>query len=58
MKPDAPIVGTDVADQTTLRPAVRVQDIDEFIAFLVRLEDLFGPIERAEEITTGDRFLL
>ena len=55
---DRPIVGADVPDQATLRPSAPARDLDEFIEFLTRLEALFGPIVRASELTTGDRFLL
>jgi hypothetical protein len=54
---DAPIVGTEVADQSRIR-SPRIRDLDEFIEFLARLEDLFGPMARPREITTGEWFLL
>ena len=54
----APIVGPDVGDQTHLRPAVPLHSIDEFVSFLAQLEDLFGPIERVQVPTTGERFEL
>jgi hypothetical protein len=57
MNGGAPIVGTDVPDQRRLR-STSIRDIDEFIEFLTRLEDVFGPIARPPEITTGEWFLL
>jgi hypothetical protein len=57
MHGDPPIVGTDVPDQSRLR-LTSIRDIDEFIEFLTRLEDVFGPIARPPEITTGEWFLL
>ena len=54
----AAIVGPDVGDQTQLRPAVPLRSIDEFLAFLAQLEDIFGPIEGARVPTTGKRFEL
>jgi len=57
MHGDPPIVGTDVPDQSRLR-STSMRDIDEFIEFLTRLEDVFGPIARPPEITTGEWFLL
>ena len=57
MHGDPPIVGTDVPDQSRLR-STSMRDIDEFIEFLARLEDVFGPIARPPEITTGEWFLL
>jgi hypothetical protein len=57
MNGDAPIVGTDVPDQSRLR-STPIRDIDEFIEFLTRLEGVFGPIARPPEITTGEWFLL
>lgn len=57
MHGDPPIVGTDVPDQGRLR-STSIRDIDEFIEFLTRLEDVFGPIARPPEITTGEWFLL
>ena len=35
-----------------------VKDLDEFLDFLEQLEKVFGSIERAPQITKGDRFLL
>jgi hypothetical protein len=55
---EAPIVGPDVPDQRTLRPPERVLNLDEFLDFLARLEDVFGHVERRPRRTTGDRFLL
>ena len=54
----AAIVGPHVGDQTQLRPVVPLRSIDEFVSFLTQLEDLFGPIERAQVPTTGERFEL
>jgi hypothetical protein len=56
--PDPPIVGRAVADQASLRTGQSVRDLDEFLAFLARLEAIFGRIPRRREVTTGDRFLL
>lgn len=52
------IVGRAVADQTRLRPIVPLRSIDEFVAFLAEIEDLFGPLERPRVPTTGKRFKL
>ena len=54
----APIVGADVLQQTRLRGPSRIRDIDEFLEFLARLEAVFGPPERRQELTVGDHFLL
>jgi hypothetical protein len=52
------IVGPEVADQTRLRPIVPLRSIDEFVAFLADVEDLFGPRKRPRTSTTGKRFEL
>jgi hypothetical protein len=52
------MVGSDVGDQTQLRPAFPPRSIDEFVSFLTQLEDMFGPVERAHVPTTGERFEL
>ena len=52
------IVGSDVGDQTRLRPVVPLRSIDEFVAFLAQLEDCFGPLERVQVATTGKCFEL
>jgi len=56
-RPDT-IVGTEVRDQSELRPPLPVRDLDQFLEFLAQLEALFGPIEAPRVPTTGDRFLL
>jgi hypothetical protein len=54
-----PFVGSRaVRSQTELRPCGPVRDLDEFLAFLRRLQKLFGPVDRPRRPTTGDRFLL
>jgi hypothetical protein len=58
MPREAPIVGADVPDQTRLRKSEPIRDLDEFLEFLARLEAVFGPPERRQELTVGDRFLL
>jgi hypothetical protein len=57
-RPESPIVGPEVADQSRLRPQTAVRDLDEFLEFLARVEAIFGPIRRARRPTTGERFLL
>jgi len=52
------IVGRTVRNQTELRPAGTVRDLDEFLAFLRRLRQTFGPDERPRRPTTGDHFRL
>lgn len=56
--PKNPIVGSEVADRSKLRPPAPVRDLNEFLDFLVLLEALFGPIRKEREPTTVDRFLL
>jgi hypothetical protein len=53
-----PIVGPDVANETQLRPTAPVRSIDEFLAFLQQIEELFGPTKRAQLPTTGEHFKL
>ena len=55
---EQPIVGRRVADQTTLRRARPVPDVDTFIAFLRRMRVLFGADHRRRPPTTGDHFRL
>jgi hypothetical protein len=55
---EASIVGPDVRDQTMLRPPERVRDVEEFLEFLARLEEVFGPLGHPRPLTTGRRFLL
>ncbi len=57
-EPEDAIVGSDVGDQSKLRPQTPVSDLDQFLEFLAQLEALCGPIEAPREHTTGDRFLL
>jgi hypothetical protein len=52
------IVGSDVRDQSALRPPAPVRDLDQFLEFLAQVEAFFGPLERPRPLTTGDRFLL
>ena len=56
--PETFIIGTEVPDQASLRVPKAVNDLDEFLDFLAQLEGVFGSIERARRLTTGDRFLL
>lgn len=53
-----PIAGSDVGDQRRLRPVVPPRSIDEFVAFLAQLEELFGPVEDVRAPTTGKHFEL
>ena len=57
-RPESIIVGAEVPDQATLRVPKAVKDLDEFLDFLEQLEKVFGSIERAPQVTKGDRFLL
>jgi hypothetical protein len=52
------IVARDVADQLLLRPPRPASDLDEFLEFLGRIEDLFGPTEPSRCPTTGEHFRL
>jgi hypothetical protein len=52
------IVGPEVPDQRRLRPPRPVEDLAEFVEFLARLEEMFGPMKRRRTITRGGRFLL
>ena len=54
----AAIVGPDVGDQMQLRPVAPLRSIDEFVSFLAQLEELFGPMQRARALTTGESFEL
>jgi len=57
-RPEDFIIGAEVPDQASLRVPQRVRDLDEFLAFLAKLEAVFGPIARRRHVTTGDHFLL
>ena len=48
----------DVPDQRILRPDPPVRSIEEFVAFLIQLEAVFGRDDRPRSPTTGKRFLL
>jgi len=52
------IVGHDVPSQSILRSRRAVRDLDEFIAFLRRIEAIFGRVVRPRRPTIGDHFLL
>jgi hypothetical protein len=52
------IVGPEVGDQSKLRPVKAARSLDEFIAFLVQIEALFGRIERPRDRTEGEDFRL
>jgi hypothetical protein len=54
-RPEAPIVGRAVRDQTTFRRPKRVSDLDEF---LERVDSVFGPVKPKRDVTTGDHFRL
>lgn len=54
----APIVGPAVPDETRLRLAKPIRELDEFLEFLEQVEALFGSLRRPRPSTTGDRFLL
>ena len=57
-RPEAPIVGRGVRDQTTLRRPKRVRDLDELLAFFEWVDSVFGPVKRKRDVTTGDHFRL
>jgi len=60
-RPEAPIVGRGVRDQTTLRRPKRVRDLDEFLEFLEfleRVDSVFGPVKPKRDVTRGDHFRL
>jgi hypothetical protein len=52
------IIGPDVPDQAMLRPERPIGDLGEFIAFLRRIESIFGSLETPRRPTVGDHFLL
>jgi hypothetical protein len=53
-----PIVGPAVIAQDRLRPRAPVRDFDEFLDFLRRMRDLFGPVDRPRRPTVGKHFKL
>jgi hypothetical protein len=57
-QPEPSIIGPDVGDQTRLRPVAPARDLDEFLEFLARLEEVFGRVTRPRPPTAGARFLL
>lgn len=55
---EAPIVGPDVGNQEQLRPAEPVPDLDAFLDFLARVDEVCPPTPERRPLTTGNRFLL
>jgi len=56
--PTQPIVGGQVAAQSTIRPFRPVRDLDEFLEFLTRIEELYGPVRRSPRPAIGVHFRL
>jgi hypothetical protein len=54
----APIVGSRFRRREELRSTRPVDDLDEFLAFLDELEEVFGPVPKSPRITRGSRFVL
>jgi hypothetical protein len=51
-------VGGRVPDQRRVRDQKSVRDLDEFLAFLAKLEAVFGPLGKPARINRGTIFLL
>ena len=54
----SPIVLSRFRRREELRSTCPVDDLDEFLAFLDELEEVFGPLPKPPRITRGSRFVL
>ncbi|MGH7858749.1 MAG: hypothetical protein ACREQY_15595 [Candidatus Binatia bacterium] len=56
--PTSPIVGGDFRRREDLRPALPIEDLEDFLSFLDELEEVFGPIPKPPRVNRATRFVL